>query len=362
MAHLRRMLLVSGSLRAKSTNTAVLRTARATAPAGIVATLYEGLAHLPHFNSDDDVSPLPPSVAELRAEIRKADALIFSTPEYAGSPAGRSRTCSTGASATAIRGRSTRSPSPGSTRRRAGAADAPSASTARTTSRGGCSRDKGYEVRQVPFRNGGLEPDDIARARRRRHRAGRVQRRADRDRAPFRHPGDQRDRASGRRDRVRRRLAARRRAARSPTISPRIDVLATADHKFLLHAGRGLGYCYLSPRGAGSVHAGQRGLEGGRVPFESFFGPTMDLSPTASRFDNSISWLAAIGNEAALVGLRRRSAPTRSSRRNRELADAAPRRARRGRLDAGRPARGRTAAPSCRCRSATPTRRSCSPS
>ena len=26
----------------------------------------------------------------------------------------------------------------------------------------------------------------------------------------------------------------------------------------------------------------------------------MDLSPTASRFDNSISWLAAIGNEAAL--------------------------------------------------------------
>jgi cysteine desulfurase / selenocysteine lyase len=26
----------------------------------------------------------------------------------------------------------------------------------------------------------------------------------------------------------------------------------------------------------------------------------MELSPTASRFDNSISWLAAVGNEAAL--------------------------------------------------------------
>jgi len=26
----------------------------------------------------------------------------------------------------------------------------------------------------------------------------------------------------------------------------------------------------------------------------------MDLSPTASRFDNSISWVAAVGNEAAL--------------------------------------------------------------
>ena len=40
----------------------------------------------------------------------------------------------------------------------------------------------------------------------------------------------------------------------------------------------------------------------GRVPFEAFFGPEMDLSPTASRFDNSISWLAAVGNEAATLG------------------------------------------------------------
>jgi selenocysteine lyase/cysteine desulfurase len=42
------------------------------------------------------------------------------------------------------------------------------------------------------------------------------------------------------------------------------------------------------------------GWKAGRVPLESFFGPAMDLSPTASRYDNSISWLAAIGNEAAL--------------------------------------------------------------
>jgi cysteine desulfurase/selenocysteine lyase len=37
------------------------------------------------------------------------------------------------------------------------------------------------------------------------------------------------------------------------------------------------------------------------VPVQTrFFGPTMDLSPTASRFDNSISWLAAHGNSASL--------------------------------------------------------------
>jgi selenocysteine lyase/cysteine desulfurase len=43
------------------------------------------------------------------------------------------------------------------------------------------------------------------------------------------------------------------------------------------------------------------GWKAGRNPVESFFGPAMDLSTTASRFDNSISWIAAIGNEAALA-------------------------------------------------------------
>jgi selenocysteine lyase/cysteine desulfurase len=80
-----------------------------------------------------------------------------------------------------------------------------------------------------------------------------------------------------------------------------IDVLATADHKFLLNAGRGMGYCYLSPsvqRRFTPINAGWRA---GADPFASFFGPTMDLSSTASRFDSSISWLAALGNEAALT-------------------------------------------------------------
>ena len=79
-----RVLLVSGSLRARSTNTAVLRTAQQVAPRGMVAVLYGGLADLPHFNPDDDADPLPPAVTTLRAEIRRADAVVFSTPEYAG--------------------------------------------------------------------------------------------------------------------------------------------------------------------------------------------------------------------------------------------------------------------------------------
>ncbi len=83
---LRRVLLISGSLRAGSTNTAVLRTARAVAPDGITAVLYEDMAALPHFNPDDDAegAPVHPAVAALRAEIAQADALLFSTPKYAG--------------------------------------------------------------------------------------------------------------------------------------------------------------------------------------------------------------------------------------------------------------------------------------
>jgi chromate reductase, NAD(P)H dehydrogenase (quinone) len=84
MPNVCRILLVSGSLRARSTNGAVVRTASAVAPPAVEATVYEGLADLPHFDPDRDVDPLPPAVADLRAQIHRAHALVFSTPEYAG--------------------------------------------------------------------------------------------------------------------------------------------------------------------------------------------------------------------------------------------------------------------------------------
>ena len=81
-----RLLLISGSLRDGSTNTAALRTVQAVAPAGVEATVYGGMASLPHFNPDDDREgePVHPAVADLRAAIAAADALVISTPEYAG--------------------------------------------------------------------------------------------------------------------------------------------------------------------------------------------------------------------------------------------------------------------------------------
>ena len=80
-----RILLVSGSTRGGSANTAALRTMRAVAGRPVTAVLYEGLSTLPAFNPDDDREPLPPAPAELRREIAAADAVVFCTPEYAGS-------------------------------------------------------------------------------------------------------------------------------------------------------------------------------------------------------------------------------------------------------------------------------------
>ena len=79
-----RLLLLCGSLRAGSTNEAVLRTAQDVAADEDDTTFFTGLSALPHFNPDDDHDPLPAPVIELRAAIRDADALIISTPEYAG--------------------------------------------------------------------------------------------------------------------------------------------------------------------------------------------------------------------------------------------------------------------------------------
>jgi chromate reductase len=78
------ILLIGGSLRAGSVNGAVLKTARAMAAPPFALKLYERMADLPHFNPDDDRDPLPQAVLDLRAQLTACDAVLFSTPEYAG--------------------------------------------------------------------------------------------------------------------------------------------------------------------------------------------------------------------------------------------------------------------------------------
>jgi len=80
------ILLISGSLRAGSTNQAVLKTAAELVPSGLSTHLFEGMAALPHFNPDDDAEdrPMHPAVVRLRHAVNAADALLLCTPEYAG--------------------------------------------------------------------------------------------------------------------------------------------------------------------------------------------------------------------------------------------------------------------------------------
>jgi NAD(P)H-dependent FMN reductase len=78
-----RILLISGSTRVASTNSAALRTLAALAPDGVDAVMYEEIAVLPAFNPDD-APDAHASVSRLRAQLSGADAVLFCTPEYAG--------------------------------------------------------------------------------------------------------------------------------------------------------------------------------------------------------------------------------------------------------------------------------------
>jgi chromate reductase, NAD(P)H dehydrogenase (quinone) len=77
-----KILAISGSLRQVSSNTALLKAAIALSPPNIKIKLYNGLNSLPHFNPDLE-STEPPAVKDLHAQIKWADGLLISSPEYA---------------------------------------------------------------------------------------------------------------------------------------------------------------------------------------------------------------------------------------------------------------------------------------
>ena len=79
------ILAISGSLRARSSNTEALRAAARLTPVSASVTIFDGLGALPHFNPDLDgegAEP-PPEIRDFRAQIAAADALLICSPEYA---------------------------------------------------------------------------------------------------------------------------------------------------------------------------------------------------------------------------------------------------------------------------------------
>lgn len=80
-----RILTVSGSLRAGSSNTALLDAVALLAEPDVMVTAFAGLEALPAFNPDLELAagePLP-AVAAWGAALAAADAVLISSPEYA---------------------------------------------------------------------------------------------------------------------------------------------------------------------------------------------------------------------------------------------------------------------------------------
>jgi cysteine desulfurase / selenocysteine lyase len=110
--------------------------------------------------------------------------------------------------------------------------------------------EKGYDVRQVPFRNGGLDPEDVGE-------------RVDAGTRLVAFSGVQA--ATGHRSDIAAISGLARKAGAIVFVDGsqmvgalpvahdlrHVDVLVAPDHKFLLNAGRGMGYCYLSPAAQG---------------------------------------------------------------------------------------------------------------
>jgi chromate reductase len=75
------ILAILGSLRKDSVNRKAALAFREVLPEGVEWSLAE-LGEIPLYNQDIQDKGFPPSVSLLAEQIRKADALLFVTPEY----------------------------------------------------------------------------------------------------------------------------------------------------------------------------------------------------------------------------------------------------------------------------------------
>jgi chromate reductase len=73
---------IVGSLREGSLNKGLLRAAVELAPSGMEIQIYTRLGDIPPYNDDVFQKGDPQPVADLRAFISGADAMLISTPEY----------------------------------------------------------------------------------------------------------------------------------------------------------------------------------------------------------------------------------------------------------------------------------------
>jgi chromate reductase len=76
------VLALVGSLRTGSLNRILFNAAVELAPAGMAIAEFRGLSELPHYNADLDADPWPAPVVALDEALRRADGVLFVSPEY----------------------------------------------------------------------------------------------------------------------------------------------------------------------------------------------------------------------------------------------------------------------------------------
>lgn len=76
-----KVLGFGGSLRKGSFNSALLHAAVELSPENIDLELFEQIGEFPLFNQDHENNP-PHLVQEFKEKVKKADAILISTPEY----------------------------------------------------------------------------------------------------------------------------------------------------------------------------------------------------------------------------------------------------------------------------------------
>jgi chromate reductase len=78
-----RILTISGSLRARSTNTSLLRSLPLIADPASSIVFYEELSSIPAFNPDLERDHQFSSVSNFQRILKESDVVVISTPEYA---------------------------------------------------------------------------------------------------------------------------------------------------------------------------------------------------------------------------------------------------------------------------------------
>ncbi len=83
MSTKKKVIAISGSTRANSTNLNFIKAIIELTKNKFDITILDGLTEIPHFNPDLDTENPPQNVIDFRTKLRKADGILICTPEYA---------------------------------------------------------------------------------------------------------------------------------------------------------------------------------------------------------------------------------------------------------------------------------------